>query len=64
MACTLDVFVFVNDEGPTKIDLPSGVATIENTNLDFTCTTDVSLYGADCVWRRHRVVTPVTLRRW
>ncbi len=44
-ACTLDVFVFVNDEGPVKIDLPSGLATIENGNLDFTCTTDVG-YGA------------------
>lgn len=42
LACTLAVFVFVNDEGATKIDLPSGVATVENTNLDFTCTRDAT----------------------
>lgn len=47
-ACTLDVFVFVNDEGPVKIDLPSGLATIENGNLDFTCTTDVG-FGASTI---------------
>jgi hypothetical protein len=46
MACTLDVFVFVNDEGATKIDLPSGVATKETGNLDFTCTTDVGVGAA------------------
>ena len=57
MACTLDVFVFVNDEGPTKIDLPSGVATIENTNLDFTCTTDVNFYGAPTAFVDGTVVT-------
>lgn len=43
LACTLDVFVFVNDEGPVTIDLPSGLATIENGNLDFTCTMDTNL---------------------
>jgi hypothetical protein len=46
MACTLDVFVFVDDESPTKIDLPSGLETIENTNLDFMCTTDVGMGAA------------------
>lgn len=38
--CTLDVFVFVDDEKPVDIDLPSGLATVENASLDFTCNAD------------------------
>jgi len=41
MACTLDVFVFTNHEGPVTLDLPAGLASIESpTTEDFTCSTD------------------------
>lgn len=39
-ACSLDVFVFVNDEQPVTLDLPSGLASVQNGNLDFICNTD------------------------
>ena len=39
-ACTLDVFVFLNDEAPVKLDLPSGLQSLEGGALDFTCIAD------------------------
>lgn len=39
-SCSLDVFVFVNDEQPVTLDLPSGLASVQNGNLDFICNTD------------------------
>ena len=43
--CTLDVFVFVNDESPVTIDVPSGLKTIEGAaaipaTIDAVCNTD------------------------
>lgn len=46
VGCTLDVFVFVDDEGPVDIDLPANIQTQESGALDFTCDTDASFTGS------------------
>jgi len=45
--CTLDVFVFVNDEKPVNLDLPSGLASVQNGLLDFLCTAEGSTLTLD-----------------
>ena len=44
-ACTLDVFVFVNDNAPVTFDAPSGLTWIENHTQDLTCNTDSEASG-------------------
>lgn len=47
--CDLAVFVFVNDEKPVTLDLPSGLDSVEGggIGLDFTCNSEGAAFGQD-----------------
>jgi len=47
--CTLVAFVFVNDEKPVTLDLPSGLDSVEGggIGLDFTCNSEGAGFGND-----------------
>jgi hypothetical protein len=47
VGCTLLVFVFVDDEKPTTLDLPAGLASIENGPVDALCSVDGLGLGQD-----------------
>ena len=44
--CTIQVFAFVNDESAVTFDLPSGLQTVENGNIDWVCNTNAQ--DEDC----------------
>jgi adhesin/invasin len=44
LSCTLDVFVFVDHEGPVTLSLPTGLASLESpTTADFICTKEATV---------------------
>lgn len=48
IGCTLDVFVFVNDEAPVTLDNPEGLTSIQSPGTtDFVCNTDGATIGLD-----------------
>jgi hypothetical protein len=48
VGCTLDVFVFVDDEAPVTLDNPEGLTSIQSPGTtDFTCNTDGAGLGQD-----------------